>query len=576
MRAALVKYQPMGRGKQQHKGKQRGRNELIADAIQELTGEARTRKQVSSHIQVLKPFVENDSEIMKHLSKEDTRDPSARHGGHHSSSYTSGRRASMYHASAPRCSTRSLTQAVPQTDLVKLAKVKHNLDVFEPTSFSMFVQRKFTSPNGEQQEERLHTYTKSIDVPLGPDLPVQDWVAFGHDYPCLAAMHATKPLDCNIIAADASLGIPTDTFRDKAGIELGISFVCSSRHLPLKANLKCHNSFYRNGQYLKDFSGAFDVEPIQQADDRHTTTSVKFGSTFWARTLAQLANRLREGVDKGPEHQDGVRGFIRGITAVQEFVVISEHGAERLLIVFWRFRQSSVATGRTSWQRLVLPSTEDESLYGDSALKTERVDSMCDYGRQFAEVPVSQAHIQPTLQSPFEYDSSSNSALSSATWSTSLTDGSGLLQPHGDASFAADNDFDFANGSINVAFDPHLDFSNLDFDVSNTMDFAADPELDQYSQQWCDQYANGFDDQAALSAISDDVALAAQLDGQTQTYNGYIDQYDPQMYGAGAIGEQQAYGGAGQDGIKHDDAALAALADASFVAQSLASRQGST
>lgn len=50
----LVRWPPMGRRKHMLDGQLRGRNELVADSIQRDTGEPRSRKQVSSHIQVLK------------------------------------------------------------------------------------------------------------------------------------------------------------------------------------------------------------------------------------------------------------------------------------------------------------------------------------------------------------------------------------------------------------------------------------------------------------------------------------------------------------------------------------------
>ena len=54
---ALIKWPPVGRKKFMLDGALRGRNELIQDSIYQDTGIKRNRKQVSSHIQVLRPHV---------------------------------------------------------------------------------------------------------------------------------------------------------------------------------------------------------------------------------------------------------------------------------------------------------------------------------------------------------------------------------------------------------------------------------------------------------------------------------------------------------------------------------------
>jgi len=62
--AAVREYRPPGRTKLEMRPqeKRQGSNEWISDYIKMMTGERRTRKQVSSHIQVLKKFLIDNAE----------------------------------------------------------------------------------------------------------------------------------------------------------------------------------------------------------------------------------------------------------------------------------------------------------------------------------------------------------------------------------------------------------------------------------------------------------------------------------------------------------------------------------
>ncbi|KAH9818141.1 TEA/ATTS domain family [Teratosphaeria destructans] len=568
---ALVQWPPMGRSKPMWKDKSRGRNELIADYILEFTGEERDRKQISSHIQVLKPFVQHNPFIMQYFSTKGTR-----HAG-------------IHHRHHARHSRQSL-----QTDMSTARKQKHQLGLFAPRSFSMFVQRKLVSPNHEEQIEKLHTYTISIDDPLGPNKHLQDQAEFESQFPLLAAMDKQAPLDCNIVLANASLAFPTEDFRDKTGIELAISFVCSSRHLLPPATFQYRTTFYQAGSCL-DRPADVELEDgdFRPADDGSScaTTSMNFRSKFWAKRLSQNTHELAE------------------LSAMQEVFLpgSSGEGRKRILVMLWNFRQSTAETGRASWRRLVLPSRSAsgnealalESQYPDP--RSERVDSVNDYASssRCPEVPVTEpCTSQPALQSPFEYNE--GTALPPATWPPAVSN-SNMAHSQPVPSFD-NNDFDFNGGNINLAFDPNsmeygtfdntfdtnvFDSTAFDFDATGA-EFAQDPALEQLTGQWYDasNSANTYDTQAAvpLGTVNheDNYGIPqAQPGGESQPaapqrYEYPMQQqYEQQTYSAApedekaaqfeGSREQQAFGGAGQDRTKEDP--LAALADAKHLAR---------
>jgi hypothetical protein len=558
----------MGRKKLIFKDKLRGRNELITDWILMATGVKRDRKQVSSHIQVLKPFVQDDPVIIAYLSFLPT-STGAGHAEHvapqkfmpaYYSQQLHGRGPSSYPVQAPPQSIRHQgarqIHSLPTLGTIGggQGKLRDTPDVFEPVDFEMFVQRKLSPAESSHDEvERLHTYTKQTSQPWEADEFFSDWNDFARTHPSLSAMHAHRPVDCNVIAAQASLALLSGPWKDKdglavgsAGIELGISFHCRTGEVPRPFEVICQNHFYERGKLIENSTHAHAILDSTSNND----IQVMFGSNFWVKALSA---KHKEACDSGP---DGGSAFISSINATQDIFIKTANGTERVMLIHWSFRESTGGLGRTSWKRIVMPSSTTSSQY---ALPSKVIPADAPFNFNDDPIPnlaSSGAPPLPALQSPFEYNSSTGPEPIPAIWPTPISDASGLALIHSSSTDVdMTNAFDFTGGHMDIAYDSDLNLDSFDTSAFNfdatTDDFAADPVLQDYSQSWMGGgYTDSFESGQQSFAEDSFQASSAVMENQSSSVFPSYGVFDPQMYGVEQ--ESQAFGGAGQDVVKEE------------------------
>ncbi|KAF2219073.1 TEA/ATTS domain family-domain-containing protein [Elsinoe ampelina] len=358
---ALVRYPPCGRTQFSHPdingGKKMGRNELIGHYIKVTTGVERHRKQVSSHLQVIRPYVVDKPALLGSLiSQKDL--PSW-----NKAQQLKGRPIGVLTNQRISSHVEPIVGSLADfgTQMHGLTFEDNRSEGLALCDFQMSLCPE-TNPTA-----LLHTYTCTNADSRLPDVKIENYRTAYELFPELFQNRFPRPIGSSILAIEASFSLPR-LLKTPSGTELVIYLHLIGPSLPHPAVVETTTTFCL-GPHVSEFNRSFEgkLVPHPSCPPGSSVYQIPFHSKHWATHLSRLGQIHSRSLDpsrpptQAAQMRKKIDTELRSLTALQQVTISSPQARDvkHNVTLRWQFRLSANnatgAPGTLNWRQVGIP-----------------------------------------------------------------------------------------------------------------------------------------------------------------------------------------------------------------------------